>query len=316
MLLCLLVANSRLGPSFFYNADKWLSGSLEEFMTSKKLLPVLALLTMCCALPAFGVSKEIVQLQTQVQALQDQMARMQQSFDERMGVMRNLIEQSTDNMNKVTAAVNDLQKALSQQNADTAAKVDQVSTQVQALHDSLDELRARVNKLNTQMDSLTAQQQNLPAQAPGAAPGAPGVQAPPPDVLYNNALRDYNAGKYDLAGQEFGDYLKFYPQTDLAGNAQFYLGEIAYRQGDFQKAVQAYDTVLQQYPGGNKAAAAQLKKGYALIELGQKDAGVRELNSLIARYPRSVEATQARERLRQLSSRKSSPSHRTTTTQR
>ncbi len=143
-------------------------------------------------------------------------------------------------------------------------------------------------------------------------PGAPAVQAPPPDVLYNNGLRDYNAGKYDIASQEFNDYLKFYPTTDLAGNAQFYLGEIAYRQGNFQGAIQAYDTVLQQYPGGNKAAAAQLKKGYALIELGQRDAGVHELNSLIARYPRSVEAAQARERLRQLSTRKTSPSHRPT----
>jgi len=55
-----------------------------------------------------------------------------------------------------------------------------------------------------------------------------------------------------------------------------------------------------------------LKKGYALIELGQRDAGVRELNSLIARYPRSVEAAQARERLRQLTSRKTSPSHKPT----
>ena len=61
-----------------------------------------------------------------------------------------------------------------------------------------------------------------------------------------------------------------------------------------------YDKVLEQYPGGNKAAAAQLKKGYALLELGQRDAGVRELNSLIARYPRSIEASQARDRLRRL----------------
>jgi len=242
----------------------------------------------------------------------DQMARMQQSFDERMGVMRNLIEQTTDNMNKVTGAVNELQKTLSQQNSDIGGKVDQVSTQVQAMHDALDELRARLNKLNTQLDQLAAQQQNLPSQAPGVQPGAPAVQAPPPDVLYNNGLRDYNAGKYDIAGQEFSDYLKFYPNTDLAGNAQFYLGEIAYRQGNFQGAIQAYDTVLQQYAGGNKAAAAQLKKGYALIELGQRDAGVRELKSLIARYPRSVEATQARERLRQLTSGKTSPSHRPT----
>ncbi|MFI5089248.1 MAG: tol-pal system protein YbgF [Terriglobales bacterium] len=283
-------------------------------MKTKRLLPLLALLGLWCALPAFGVSKEIVQLQTQVEALQTQMTQMRQSFDERMGVMKNLIEQSTDNMNKVTGAVNDLQKTLSQQNNDMSGKVDQVSTQVQALHDSLDEMRARLNKLSTQLDQFASQQQNLPSQAPGVQPGvqpgAAAVQAPPAEVLYNGGLRDYNAGKYDIASQEFNDYLKFYPTTDLAGNAQFYLGEIAYRQGNFQGAIQAYDTVLQQYPGGNKAAAALLKKGYALIELGQRDAGVHELNGLIARYPRSVEAAQARERLRQLSSRKTSPSHR------
>jgi len=281
-------------------------------MKTRRLFPLLALLGLWYALPAFGVSKDMVQLQTQVQALTDQMARMQQSFDERMGVMKNLIEQTTDNMNKVTGAVNNLEKTLSQQTNDMSGKVDQVSTQVQALHDSLDEMRARLNKLGTQLDQLSSQQQNLPSQAPGLQPGTAAVQAPPPDVLYNNGLRDYNSGKYDIAGQEFSDYLKFYGNTDLAGNAQFYVGEIAYRQGNFQGAIQAYDVVLQQYAGGNKAAAALLKKGYALIELGQRDAGVRELNSLIARYPRSVEATQARERLRQLTSRKTSPSHRGT----
>src|SRR5919197_1354945 len=276
-------------------------------MKLNKVLPLIVLLGLGSSPLAFGVSKEIVQLQTQVQALQYQVTQMRESFDERMGVMRNLIEQTTDNMNKVTSAVNGLQKALSQQNNDISGKMDQVSTQVQALHDALDETRARLNKLTSQLDQLAQQQQNLPSQ-PGAT--QPAAQAPPPDVLYNNALRDYNAGKYDIAGQEFNDYLKFYPNTDLAGNAQFYVGEIAYRQGNFQGAIQAYDTVLQQYPGGNKAAAAQLKKGYALMELGQRDAGVRELNSLIARYPRSVEATQARERLRQASSRKTSPSRR------
>src|SRR5919197_5331691 len=276
-------------------------------MKLNKVLPLIVLLGLGSSPLAFGVSKEIVQLQTQVQASQDQMTQMRESFDERMGVMRNLIEQTTDNMNKVTSAVNGLQKALSQQNNDISGKVDQVSTQVQALHDALDETRARLNKLTSQLDQLAQQQQNLPSQ-PGAT--QPAAQAPPPDVLYNNALRDYNAGKYDIAGQEFNDYLKFYPNTDLAGNAQFYVGEIAYRQGNFQGAIQASDKVLQQYPGGNKAAAAQLKKGYALMELGQRDAGVRELNSLIARYPRSVEATQARERLRQASSRKTSPSRR------
>jgi len=132
-------------------------------------------------------------------------------------------------------------------------------------------------------------------------------------VLYNNALRDYNAGKYDLAMQEFTEYLSFYSNTDLAGNAQFYIADIKYRQGNFQHAIADYDKVLEQYPGGNKAAAAQLKKGYALLELGRRDDGVRELNNLVARYPRSVEATQARDRLRQLGASNSRPSPRKTT---
>jgi tol-pal system protein YbgF len=267
--------------------------------------------------PAVGASKEIIQLQTQVQALQDQMARMQQSFDERMGVMRSLVEQSTDNINRMGAAVDGLQKGLQQQNSEAGGRVDQVSGQIQALHDSLDELKARVAKVSKQLDDMNAARENLAQQAamtssfPGqsAAPGAQ-LQAPPADVLYNNALRDYNAGKYQLAMQEFADYLKFYGNTDLAGNAQFYIADIEFRQGDFQQAVVSYDKVLEQYPGGNKVPAAQLKKGFALLELGQRDAGTRELNSLIARYPRSIEASQARERLRKLgptASKKPSP---------
>ncbi len=255
------------------------------------------------ATPAFAVSKEIVQLQTQVQALADQMARMQQSFDERMGVMRNLIEQSTDSVNKLSMSVDQVQKSISQQTNDTAGKVDQVSGQVQALHDSMDELKARLAKLSKQLDDMQAASTNLNAGAPGgpgAPAGQPQTQAPPPDVLYNNALRDYNAAKYELAAGEFADYLKFYPTTELAGNAQFYLADIEYRQGNFEQAVKDYDKVLEQYPGGNKGASAQLKKGYALLELGRQQEGVRELNSLVQRYPRSQEAAQARDRLKKL----------------
>src|SRR5437588_4802903 len=116
----------------------------------------------CLAVPpAWGVSKEIVQLQTQVQALQDSMARMQQSFDERMGVMKNLIEQSTDNINKMTSAVETLQKSVQQSGADSGNRVDQLSGQIQALHDSLDELKARVAKLNKQIDDMNAAKENL-----------------------------------------------------------------------------------------------------------------------------------------------------------
>src|SRR5207237_6098298 len=106
------------------------------------------------------------------------------------------------------------------------------------------------------------------------------AQAPPPDVLYNNALRDYNGAKNDLASQEFTDYIKFYPNTDLAGNSYFYLAEIQFRQGNYQQAIQNYDLVLQNFPSGNKAASAELKKGFALLDLDKQADAVRQAPNL------------------------------------
>src|SRR5579864_9687994 len=271
-------------------------------MKLHRVFAVFALSTLSLGVaPAWAANKDMVQLQTQVQQLQEQMTAMQRSFDERMGVMKNLVEQDTDAANKVSAAFNTLQAALQKQQAEGGTRVDQVSGQIQALNDTMDELKVRLAKVTKQLEDMQAAQQSLAAsQAQQQQQQQALAQAPPPDVLYNNALRDYNGGKNDLALQEFSDYIKFYPNTDLAGNCYFYLGEIQFKQGNYQQAAQSYDQVLQNFPSGNKAAGAQLKKGFALIELGKQDDGVSELRHLIQRYPRSPEALQARERLRKL----------------
>jgi tol-pal system protein YbgF len=251
--------------------------------------------------PAHAVNKDMIELQTQVAQLQQQMTQMKQSFDERMGVMKNLLEQNTDAANKVTTAINGLQSSINKQQQDRAGQVDQISGQIQALNDTMDELKVRLAKLSKQFEDMSAAQQSMAQQQTQAQQQAQAMaQAPPPDVLYNNALRDYNGGKNDLAVQEFNDYIKFYPNTDLAGNAYFYVAEIAFKAGDYQKAVASYDLVLQNFPSGNKAATAQLKKGYSLLELGKEEEGTDELKHVIQRYPRTTEATQARERLRKV----------------
>jgi tol-pal system protein YbgF len=295
-------------------------------MKKQSFTVLFALLLAVCAGPsavAQNTKSQLIQIQTQLQIMQDNIARMQQSFDERMGVMKDLLTQQIDTVNKMGVSVQNLQKTLGQQTTDAGAKVDQISGQVQALHDAVDELKARLAKVSKQLDDIQTAQQNITSPPAGGQPAggtatnnAP--QAPPADQLYNDALRDYNAGKNDLASQEFTQYLQVYGNTDLAGNAQFYLGEIAYRQQNFNGAVQAYNKVLDQYPGGNKTAAAQLKKGFALLELGQRDAGIQELRSLISRYPKSPEALQARDRLNKLGAAgaaskkpaRPSPSHR------
>jgi len=100
-----------------------------------------------------------------------------------------------------------------------------------------------------------------------------------------------------VAASEFQDVLHFYPMDDLAGTAQFYLGEIAYRQLDFADAIKSYNAVLEGFPGNTKAPAAQLRKGLALLQLNKRDAGIHELRLLIQRHPQTPEASQARTKL-------------------
>jgi tol-pal system protein YbgF len=251
--------------------------------------------------PAHAVNKDLIELQTQVTQLQQQMTAMKQSFDERMGIMKNLLDQNTDASNKVSAAINELLSSINKQQQDRSGQVDQMSGQIQSLNDTMDELKVRLAKLSKQLEDMSAAQQSMATQQAQVQQQQQALaQAPPPDVLYNNALRDYNGGKNDLASQEFGDYIKFYPNTDLAGNAYFYLAELQFKAGDYQTAVTNYDLVLQNFPGGNKAASAQLRKGLALIELGKQDEGAEELRHVIQRYPRTNEAIQARDKLRKL----------------
>jgi tol-pal system protein YbgF len=119
-------------------------------------------------------------------------------------------------------------------------------------------------------------------------------------VLYSNALRDVNGKHYDLATQEFQDYLKYYGDTDLASNAQFYLGEVAYNQGQFQVALDSYNKVIENYPKSFKTASARMRKGFCLSELGQKASAVRELRAVVRLYPGTDEAKRSAAKLKEM----------------
>src|SRR5690348_11884357 len=143
--------------------------------------------------PAWAVNRELVELQTQVQQIQDQMTTLKQSLDERMGVIKNLMDQNTDSINKVTTAITNMQVTLQKQQSDTNNHVDQLSGQLQALNDSLDELKARLGKVTKQLEDPQTAQQALAAAANTQQQQQQEQQKQlntlPPDVLYNNALR-------------------------------------------------------------------------------------------------------------------------------
>ena len=274
--------------------------------------------------PAEAVARELILLQQDVTSLLTGQKDLSDKLTQHDAVVKTLIGQSNDNVNKLSATMGSLQKSVQDVQANSGARLDTMSTQVQGLSDNLEEIKSRLGKLNQQLVDLQNSVQGLDAKISGGGVSAPAAATPtsstgsprpagsspissalPPgapsaDTLYSNGLRDITSGKYDLARSEFEDYLKFYSDTDLASNAQFYLGEIFYKQKQYTDAVAAYEKVLTNYPKSFKLGPARLRKGMALIELGQKTAGVRELREVVKRYPGSDEDRIARTKLKEL----------------
>jgi tol-pal system protein YbgF len=273
--------------------------------------------------PVGAVAREIIELQRDVTNLLQGQKDLSSQMTQDHTVMKTLVEQSGDNVGKLNATMSSLQKSVQDVQANSGARLDTMSTQVQGLSDNLEEIKSRLGKVNQQLVDLQNTVQSLDAKISGTVPPATGstvsppasssgssgfapaagaVSGPPPsaDTLYTNGYRDITSGKYDLARQEFQDYLKYYGDTDLASNAQFYLGEIAYSQRNYDQAISEYDRVLTNYPKSFKLAPAHLKKGLALIEQGQKNAGIRELREVVKRYPGTDEERRARAKLKEL----------------
>lgn len=263
--------------------------------------------------PAGGTSKDMIELQQQVQQLLQAQRDMRSAMDTNSATLRTLVQQSLDSVNKVNGEMGALQKTVQESTANSGARLDTMTTQTQGLSDNMQDVQARVAKLAQQMNDMQGLLQSIDGKISGGASAVPGSAglggnspnpAPPApisaDTLYQNALRDFNSGNYDLSRQEFSDYLKSFPTNDLAGNAQFYLGEIFYAQNNFRDAVTEYDKVLYTYPKSYKTAAALMKKGQAEISLGQKATGSRDLREVIRRFPNSPEAKQASAKLKEL----------------
>jgi tol-pal system protein YbgF len=278
--------------------------------------------------PAEAVAREIIELQRDVTTLLQGQKDLSTQLTQDHTVMRTLLEQSNDTVGKLNGTMSGLQKSVQDVQANSGARLDTMSTQVQGLSDNLEEIKSRLGKLNQQLVDLQNTVQSLdakvsggavapagsvPVASPGAAvqpmaggtPASPsgaaaGGPAPSADTLYSNGLRDITSGKYDLARSEFQDYLKYYGDTDLASNAQFYLGEIAYSQRQYAESVSEYDKVITNYPKSFKLAPARLKKGMALLELGQKTQAIKELREVVKRYPGTEEERRARAKLKEL----------------
>lgn len=161
-------------------------------------------------------------------------------------------------------------------------------------------LKAREEALKQLRDTMEAQQKILPP-SDGLAEGA----AAESDAIkrdYETAWRTLDKKDYKAAIVRFKEFIKKYPKSTLAGNAQYWIGESHYALREFDLAIIEFDAVRRRYPQGEKVPAALLKQGFAFAELGEKVNARLILQEVVEKYPQSAEAVRARQRLKSLES--------------
>ena len=120
------------------------------------------------------------------------------------------------------------------------------------------------------------------------------------EELYARAKQLFDKGEYENARELFRSFLKQHPKSKRGDNAQFWLGEIYYREKWYEKAILEYQKVIENYPKGNKTPSALLKQGFSFLNLDDKANARLILKELIRKFPDSNEANVAKNKLKTL----------------
>jgi tol-pal system protein YbgF len=221
------------------------------------------------------------ELKNEVVVLERQVRDMQASMDRNSGQVNALINQIVDNVNAIRQAQSRVAEG-------SLSAINQTNN----LGEQLGATNQRIERLSEQVAELKRLVENLP-KLPTFTQITPGN----PDQLFAAAYGDYSRGNYDLAISEFRQYVETYPTSEMADNAQYWIGEAYYAKKQLNEALTEFEKVISIFSKGDKVPAARLKKGMVLMDLGQADAARAEFQAIIKFYPRSNEAQLARQQL-------------------
>jgi tol-pal system protein YbgF len=147
------------------------------------------------------------------------------------------------------------------------------------------------------------------AKKQAAAPGqpAPAAALPPASTAestYNEAYNTLRAGNYEGARQQFKSFLQNYRDSDLAGNAQFWIGESYFKQNKFEEAIVALEELIKNYPQSTKIAEAYYKQALSFSAISDVVAAKARLEMLLNEYPNGELAQKAKQKLAELQQQK------------
>lgn len=261
------------------------------------------------AVPAGAQSREQRQIMADLRILQEQSQQLQI-----------LIGQLGETLKAVNARLDEQANATRKAFADQKLTIDTLSSDLRVVREKVDDNNVRIGSLTQELESLrqTVQQMTPPAapvaetasgasgEAPaGAPPPVPAPAAPvalgtSPQRAWDTAFSDYVGGQYDLAVLGFDAYIREFPKSDMADNAQVLIGKSLMLDNKYDKAVEAFEKAIRAYPAGDAIPDAHYQKGVALQHLGEIDKARDAFDAVVKNHPDSDAATLAKQKLTQL----------------
>jgi tol-pal system protein YbgF len=267
------------------------------------------------------VQRQVAASNTDLKAMDSQLAQLEQKVSQLEGVRHNQavvgaqLDQIQLDIGRLGGQVEEAVVKSNRQEERLGQLQQAEMTSILELQKSVDDLNRRLNQLASSLGYRDL------ASPPGSGEGGAGGKKVPetgqttggpvatpvesqkalgPQALYDQAMQLFRSGDFPGAREGFTRFLGLYPKTDLAGNAQFWLGECYFAEKNYRDAIPAYDKVVKEYPKSEKVSSAWLKIGMAFLELGDKDAGKIALKKVIKDYPQSNQAQIAQRKLAQV----------------
>lgn len=278
------------------------------------------------AAPAHAANREHQQLMADIRMLQEQSQQLQlvlASLGDTLKALNAKLDDQSTASRKQFADQKLLIDNLSSDLRVVRERLDENNTRVGTLGQELISLRDAVNTLPSQLQPpapamvpgpngtmvpapSTPGQVGSPTPQTGGTTTAPGPTASPatpsgpagglsPQRMFDTAQADYAAGQWPLAISGFEQFIRSFPTSDRADDAQFYIGESYQLDGKFKEAVTAYEKVIADYPSGDRVPQALYKRGVALSLLGENDRARESFQQVIRNYPQSEVAVLAKQ---------------------
>ncbi|MBU1155266.1 MAG: tol-pal system protein YbgF [Proteobacteria bacterium] len=282
-------------------------------MKAKALAPLMLVLWLAAALGAGCATVEPEQfaaLQSQVTRQHRQIAQLEQKIDaldkqiaEGRKPQADLVSQVASlrqDMMRVSGRVEEsehnLGQAINQRNSQEAQMAKESAAKAQAQTDE------RLKRLEAYLGMASGKAgEKAEAKAP---PGKAAAQQPPaepkPKDIYDLGIRLYKQKSYGPARDRFAEYIKKYPKSSLADNAQYWVGECFYAEKKYEEAILAYNQMIKHYPKSAQVPAALYKQGLSFRALGDKRTAKIVLGKLVKDYPKSSQAKLAQKVLKKL----------------